>query len=218
VIAHITPAAPGRPTVLVLHGRGASNRQLLPLLRAADRCAGIIAPRGEVTVSSGFSWCRRHAVGVPCPQDLLHRAGVLGRWLARTLDERGVERPLPVVGYSSGAMMATALAALRPDLVAALALLRGVYPLPAVLAHRGLHGMPVLVSEGEEDDLLSASRSAAGIAILRAAGARVETVRYPGVGHGLCLSDARDLRAWLARFPVDRHEAPPLARAHAQSA
>jgi hypothetical protein len=42
--------------------------------------------------------------------------------------------------------------------------------------------------------------------------------RYPGVGHGFCLSDARDLRAWLARFPVDRHEAQPLAHARAQSA
>jgi phospholipase/carboxylesterase len=218
VIAHIAPAAPGRPTVLVLHGRGASNRQLLPLLRAADRSVGIIAPRGEVTAGHGFSWCRRHAMGVPCPQDLLRHAGALGRWLDGTLDGQGAERPLPVVGYSSGAIMAMALAALRPDLVAALALLRGVYPLPAVLAHHGLRGMPVLVSEGEEDDLLSASRCAAGIAILRAAGARVETVRYPGVGHGLCLSDARDLRAWLARFPVDRQGAPPLARAHAQSA
>lgn len=214
MIAHRSPAAPGRPTVLVLHGRGATERQLLPLLRAADRAAGLIAPRAEVPAAEGFSWCRRHASGIPCPQDLLRRADALGRWLDGVA---GGER-LPVVGYSSGGMMAMALAAVRPDLVEALALLRGAYPLPALLGRRGLRRMPVLVCEGDEDALLCASRSSAAIKLLRAAGARVETVRHHGVGHGLCLSDARQLRAWLARFSVDRHEAPQLAAARAQSA
>jgi phospholipase/carboxylesterase len=173
---------------------------------------GIIAPRAEVPTPKGFTWCRRHASGVPCPQDLFRRAGVLGRWLEGAAGGR-----LPVVGYSSGALMAMALAALRPDLVEAMTLLRGAYPLPALLVHDGLAGMPVVVAEGEEDELLAAPRSAAGARRLRAAGARVEIDRHPGVGHGLCLSDARQLRAWLARLSVDRHEAPPRG-ARAQSA
>jgi len=195
---HFTPARPGRPTVLALHGRGGCERQLLGLLRAADRSLGVIAPRGQVAADEGYSWSRRYGVGMPIPADLRRRAGELGRWLDRALPGLGVAAPLALVGYSNGAIMAVALAALRPDLVASLALLRGAYPLPWLSRERGLRGMPIRVHVGADDGLLPSARSAYGVRLLRAAGAEVEVTVHAGLGHGLGLADGRDLRAWLA--------------------
>jgi phospholipase/carboxylesterase len=215
---HFSPPKPGARTVLALHGRGGCERQLLPLLRAVDRSLGVLAPRGEVSAAPGSAWCRRHGVGIPCPQDLRARADGLGRWLDRALPGLGLAPPLVVVGYSSGALMAAALAALRPDLVAGLALLRGAYPLPWLLREPGLGGTPVLASEGEADHLLSPAAFAAGVRIHRAAGARVRAARYPGAGHALCLSDVRDLRAWLSELGWRNDAAAPARCALSRTA
>jgi len=196
---HFTPARPGRPTVLALHGRGGCERQLLPLCRAAGRSLGLLAPRGEVPTDTGHSWSRRYAVGMPCPRDLRLRAEALGDWLDRALPGLGIAAPLHVVGYSNGAIMGAALAALRPDLVASLALLRGGYPLPWLLAEGGLCGLPVLASAGADDPLLRPASFGHGVRLLRRAGAQVTATVHPRLGHGLALTDARDLRGWLSR-------------------
>ena len=193
---------PGRPTVLVLHGRGADEGQLLGLLRAADRSCGVLAPRGQVSSPPGWTWCRRHAVGAPVPADLRRRAEALGSWLEATAGALGIPTPLAVVGYSNGAMLALALAAARPELVGATALLRGAYPLPCLQGARGLWGKPILASAGAADELLAPAAFVAGVRLLRRLGARVETRVYPGLGHGLALADARELRAWLGGSAV----------------
>jgi phospholipase/carboxylesterase len=197
VIFRLLPARPGRPTVLALHGRGAEEGQLLPLLRAADRSCGVLAPRGQVPCPPGWAWCRRHAVGMPVPSDLRRRAEALGDWLDQGLGTLGIPAPLAVVGYSNGAMLAVTFAAARPELVGALALLRGAYPLPSLAARAGLAGTRILASAGAADELLSPDAFAAGVRQLRRLGANVDARVYPGLGHGLGLADAHELRRWL---------------------
>lgn len=213
---HFSPAAPGRATLLALHGRGGGERQLLALCRAADRSLGILAPRGEVSSPPGHAWSRRHAPGMPCLRDLRERATALGCWLDGALVGLGVAPPLVVVGYSNGAIMGVALAGLRPDLVGALALLRGSYPLPGLLGEGVLRGTAMLASEGENDQLLSAGASAAGARLLCFAGARVQTVRHRGAGHGLCLADGRELRRWLSQPASTRQAELPERRGAAR--
>jgi predicted esterase len=65
--------------------------------------------------------------------------------------------------------------------------------------------MPLLAAAGEDDHLLPIGTFAHGLRIYRAAGARVEYVRHPATGHALCLSDARELRGWLAQRSLTGH-------------
>ena len=214
MIFHLAPARPGRPTVLALHGRGADEHQLLPLLRAADRSCGVLAPRGEVPCPPGWSWCRRHAVGMPVPCDLRRRTAALGRWLDGALGALGIRPPLAVVGYSNGAMLALALAATRRELVGPIALLRGAYPLACPPDAADLRGTRILASAGAADELLAPGVFTAGVELLRRRGAAVEARVYSGLGHGLGLADARELRAWLG-VAEPTQVAPATAACHA---
>jgi phospholipase/carboxylesterase len=199
----VIQASEGGPTVLLLHGRGSGERQLLPLLRGVDRRLGALAPRAPEPVGEGWSWFRRHGVGMPSPVSLRASSALLGEWLEDALARHDLGRRIVVIGYSSGGIMAVALAAARPDLVAALAVVRGSYPVPDLLAGDGLRGMPVLALAGGRDHLLSEAVLQAGLRTYRQAGALVEVQVHPCADHGLTASDARALRGWLPRVVID---------------
>jgi len=197
LVSRHAPAAPGAPTLLVLHGRGGHETDLLGLGEALGGGIGVLAPRGPEIQPPGFAWFRNMGIGNPVAESLDLRLTELMEWLEATVAELGLATPLTVVGFSNGGMMAGALAAARPDLVDRVALLSSAYPLPAeVYALGGLRGTPVLAIGGDEDPVLPLERVAAGVAAYRGAGAEVTAIVRPG-GHGVGPEEIEALRTFL---------------------
>lgn len=197
-----SPASPGARTLLVLHGRGGHEGDLLGLGEAIGGGTGVLAPRGQEVQDRGFAWFRHHAIGVPDIDSLDARLADIAEWLAGAIPSRGLTFPLTAVGFSNGGMMAGALACARPDLVGDVALLSSAYPLPPhILALGGLRGRRVLAIGGDDDPFLPPATVAAGVAAYEAAGAEVTALTRPG-GHGIGAEEISALRDWLPIPPA----------------
>ncbi|MCU0307414.1 MAG: alpha/beta fold hydrolase [Thermoleophilia bacterium] len=195
---HEPPAAPDGPTLLLLHGRGGHEGDLVPVARAVAPGAGVLAPRAPLPEGGGFAWFRHHRIGVPVQASLDEEIGRVGGWLEAALAELGVRAPVVAVGFSNGGMMAGALAAARPDLVGGCVLLASAYPLPpATGALGGLAGAPVLALGGGADPFHPPEVMRAGVAAYAAAGARVSAHSDPGAGHEVTPAQAAVARDWI---------------------
>lgn len=196
--AIVRPAEGDLPTLVLLHGRGGTEHDLVGLARAVAPGWGIIAPRGPEPEGGGFAWFRHHRIGVPVIDSLDTRLGETAEVVSGLAREEGARMPLTVVGFSNGGMMAGALGCARPDLVDSVVLLSSAYPLPAHLyALGGLSGRPVLVLSGGADPFHPPETHEAGVAAHRAAGAVVSDAVDPAGGHGVTPEHARILAKWL---------------------
>jgi phospholipase/carboxylesterase len=202
LVHRFAQAAAGSPTLLALHGRGGAEGDLLGLGEALGGGVGVLAPRGPEPQGGGYAWFRHHAIGVPEIASLEENLVLMGAWLDAAVVEHGLEAPLTAVGFSNGGMMAGALSAVRPDLVADVALLSSAYPLPpGTVARGGLAGRRVLATGGLEDSFLPRETAAAGIASYRAAGAEVTEAWRPG-GHWVGPEEIAALAGWLRGAPA----------------
>ena len=201
LVHRLARATPGSPTLLALHGRGGTEGDLLGLGDALGGGVGVLAPRGPEPQGGGFAWFRHHAIGVPELASLDESLELVSAWLDAAIVEHQLEAPLTAVGFSNGGMMAGALSAARPDLVADVALLSSAYPLPpGIVAGGGLRGRRVLAAGGTEDPFLPPETAAAGVASYRAAGADLTEAWRPG-GHWVGSDELEALRGWLRGLP-----------------
>ena len=139
-------ARPGAPPILLLHGTGGDENDLLPLGRATAPGSPLLAPRGKVLENGMPRFFRRLAEGVFDQEDVRRRAHELADFVAEARQAYGLPAPL-AVGYSNGANIAAALLLLRPEALAGAALLRPMVPLGAP-PPADLTGKPVLLLSG----------------------------------------------------------------------
>jgi phospholipase/carboxylesterase len=193
------PPRPG-PVVLALHGRGGSERDLVPAARLIAPGRGVLAPRGpEPQPPAGWAWFAHRAIGVPVDASFDARLGELVAWLEAAVAAYDIPPPLTALGFSNGGMMAGALVATRPDLVDAAMLMASGYRLPAHISARGgLTGRRILIVGGAEDPFHTADMMDQGARAYAAAGADVLALRYPGAGHTITREQTLDAAAWLA--------------------
>lgn len=136
-------AAGNLPTLLLLHGRGGFEHDLLGLAAMVAPGWGVIAPHGPEREGNGFVWFRHQAVGVPVIESLDVRLRETAEVAAGLARDGGVHLPMVAVGFSNGGMMAGALGCARPDLVGGVVLLSSTYPLPShIYDMGGLSGTP----------------------------------------------------------------------------
>jgi len=129
---HVYRAGAG-PVLLMLHGTGSSEFDILGLADEIDPAAAVIAPRGQVTESGALRWFRRLSEGVFDVTDVIRRAGDLAEfvgWAASKYDLRG--RGIVAAGFSNGANIALATGILYPVLFDTTIAFSGMYP----FAHR----------------------------------------------------------------------------------
>lgn len=205
--AAILEARPGTAGLLVLlHGRGADERDLLPLASALDpdRRWSWALPRAPRRLGPGYAWYAMAQVGEPVPETF-----AAGLAAARDAVERLAARlDLPpdrvvLAGFSQGAVIAYALALggwARPAGVLALSgyipRLAGFAPDPAAA-----RGLPVCIQHGAYDPVIPVRFGREAEAWLREAGAEVEYHEFPGAHH-VDLPGLARARAWLeARRP-----------------
>ncbi|MFG1229452.1 alpha/beta hydrolase [Xanthobacter wiegelii] len=187
---------PSAAPLLLLHGTGGDENDLLPLGRMLSPGAALLSPRGKISEGGMPRFFRRLAEGVFDEEDVVRRANELADFIGEARDAYGLAAPV-AVGFSNGANIAAAMLMLRPDALSGAALLRAMVPLANPPAG-SIAGTPVLLLSGSADPIVPAANAARLAAQLGARGARVEHRVLPG-GHGLMPVDMSAMRDWLAR-------------------
>lgn len=193
------PAGGTARILLLLHGTGGNENDLIPLGPELDPGAALLSPRGKVLENGRPRFFRRLAEGVFDEADVIRRAHELADFVeAATLRYEFDPRQVTAVGYSNGANIAAAVLLLRPEVLGAAVLLRAMVPLvPPVLPT--LVNMRVLISSGQQDPIVPVENADRLAAILRQAGADV-TLRFESAGHGLVSGDLDAAKAWLEKL------------------
>ncbi len=191
---------PGLPTLLLLHGTGGDENDLLPLGRELLPGAGMLSPRGNVLEQGAPRFFRRLAEGVFDIDDLHRRTDDLADFVSAASAEYGIDpKSLYAVGYSNGANIAGSMLLSRPAVLAGGVLFRAMVPFePVTIA--SLSGKRVLISAGKLDQMISPAGTERLATILRGAGADVD-LEWQSTGHGLTAGDLKAGQRFFAAVP-----------------
>lgn len=185
--------------LLLLHGTGGNEDDLLPLGRDLSKDACLLSPRGKVLESGAPRFFRRLAEGIFDLEDVRLRAAELATFVDCAREEYSLQEARVVaVGYSNGANIAAVTMLLHPGRIHAAALLRAMVVLEPPRSP-DLSGASVLISSGVMDPIVPASHVRRLADIFRGAGALVE-VKEQQASHGLVRSDIFDCAEWIARI------------------
>ena len=186
----------GLPTLLLLHGTGGDENDLLPLAARLSPRSPLLSPRGSVLEHGMPRFFRRLAEGVFDEEDLKRRTHELADWIGAAAAHYGIDPGRMIaVGYSNGANIAASALLLRPGTLAGAVLLRAMVPLEPE-ERPDLAGVPVFLAAGRRDPIVPADNVERLAALLRAAGADV-TLAWQPVGHQLTSSEIEEAGAWL---------------------
>jgi phospholipase/carboxylesterase len=174
------------PALLLLHGTGGNEDDLLPLGRMIAPGAALLSPRGKVLENGMPRFFRRLREGVFDEEDVRRRALELADFIAEARVMFNLSA-LVAVGYSNGANIAAALLYLRPEVLGGAVLLRAMTPLASGPEAR-LDGKPVLILSGDMDPIAPADNAGRLASALERAGASV-TQRTLPAGHELSQAD-----------------------------
>jgi len=183
--------------LLLLHGTGGNENDLIPLGRDLDPSAALLSLRGNVLENGMPRFFRRLAEGVFDEEDVIRRANELADFLRQLALEYGFDpSQLTAVGYSNGANIAAAVLVLRPGTIRSAILFRSMVPLvPAVMPD--LKGTRVLMLSGTHDPIVPVENSERLAAMLEKAGADV-THRFEEAGHQLVFGEIAAAKNWLS--------------------
>jgi phospholipase/carboxylesterase len=186
--------AQARP-LLLLHGTGGDEDDLVPLGRMVAPGAALLSPRGKVLENGMPRFFRRLAEGVFDENDVRARAHELADFVDAARERYRIAAPV-ALGYSNGANIAAAVMLLRPEALAGGILLRAMAPLANPEASGGLAGKRALIVSGARDPIAPPANAARLKAMLERAGAQVDTKVLPG-GHELSQADVTLAQQWL---------------------
>src|SRR5437899_2634072 len=182
--------------LLLLHGTGGNERDLIPLGHDLDPNASLLSPRGKVLENGMPRFFRRLSEGVFDLEDLKKRTHELADFVIAAAEHYKIDiKNLIAVGYSNGANIAASILLLRPETLAATILFRAMVPL--IPENRPeLSSVRVWIGAGSIDPIVPASETKQLSELLRDAGADV-TIRFFKGGHELTPEDVDVAREWL---------------------
>ncbi|MEP6820846.1 MAG: alpha/beta hydrolase [Chthoniobacterales bacterium] len=190
-------AARSSRVLLLLHGTGGDENDLLPIGRELDPGAALLSPRGQVSENGAPRFFRRFAEGVFDQADVVQRAHELADFIAAAAAHYGFEPShLTAVGYSNGANIAAVAMLLRPEVFPAAILFRAMVVLSNPPA-ADLHDHRVLISAGRHDPIIPLENAQRLSAQFQKAGALL-TFEIQEAAHGLTSADLQVARRWLA--------------------
>jgi phospholipase/carboxylesterase len=203
IVAWRRPAkrGPSTPLVVLLHGRGADEHDLLGLAGELPQTYTYASLRGPLALpGGGFRWFEDRGVARPVAASLRSAVDGVRAWLDGP-DVAG-ERTGRVflVGFSAGMMLAAALVLEDPARFAGAVLISGAIALDASRATPGrLDGFPIFASYGTADTVIPADLVDATQRYLRERSGAVLTERSYPRGHGIARREVADIARWLAR-------------------
>jgi|SRR4029434_2001632 predicted esterase len=186
-------------TLLLLHGTGGNERDLIPLGGELDPNASLLSPRGKTLENGMPRFFRRLAEGVFDLEDLQKRTNELADFVVSAAKHYEIDnKKIIAVGYSNGANIAASMLLLRPEVLSAAILFRAMVPLVPETTPN-LSETRVLISEGDHDPIVSAAEAGRLAGLLRSAGAEV-TIRFLQSGHELTSDDVDLAREYLTHL------------------
>lgn len=185
----------GLPPVLLLHGTGGDETDLIGLGEAVAPGAALLSVRGQVLENGMPRFFRRLAEGVFDEDDVRRRAGDLARFVGEARDAYRIGAPV-ALGFSNGANIAAATRLLHPGALAGAILLRGMVPFAAPVGRSV--ATPALLVSGDRDPIVPAANAARLARMLDEAGGPVEHRVLP-TGHGLTRVDVELAADWFER-------------------
>ena len=188
-------------TLLLLHGTGGDETDLLPIGPAIAPTATLLSPRGKVLEHGMPRFFRRLAEGVFDVPDLIARTHELAEFVSAAAAHYGFDRHRVVAaGFSNGANIAASMLLLRPGVLRGAILMSPMVPLePETLAQ--LAGTPVLIGAGRQDQIARGAGTEELAGLLRRAGAEV-TVHWHAGGHTITPDEVAAARDWMKYMGV----------------
>ncbi len=182
------------PGVLLLHGSGGDENELIALGRQMAPGAPLISPRGKAVESGKPRFFRRLRQDIFDEEDVRRRAHELADFVVEARTAHGLA-PLVALGFCDGATIAAAVLLLRPDILAAAILIRATAPLRKQ-PMTDLSGKPILMLSGAVDLVVPDENSARLAQMLITAGADVEREIVPA-GHEITAKDASRAKSFF---------------------
>lgn len=188
-------AQPDAPVLVLLHGYGSHDGDLLPLVDRPD--LELLAPRAPLPAGPGFAWAPLTVPGSPDPAPVHAATEALLTWLDEHVEPG---RRIGLLGFSQGGLMVTQLLRARPGAFAAGVVLSGFAlagEQPGDLA-LAADPPPVLFARGDADTVIAPDASAR-IRTWLAAHTTLDERVYPGMGHTVGVQERTDVEEFLAR-------------------
>ena len=196
VVAHSGSTDPAAPLVVLLHGRGSHEREILALAEHLPPGATYTAVRAPIAEGSGYAWFANRGTGRPVASSLRSTLD----WFRGWLDEVApAGRPVVLVGFSGGAAFAGGLLLDDPRRYAGGAVLYGTLPFDAGVptTPARLAGVPVLVAQGEHDQVIPRELLDRTWTYLLGESGAATVARRDPVGHGIAPAALAALAVWL---------------------
>ena len=190
--------APESPTLLLLHGTGGTERDLIDIGHRLWPDASILSPRGPVSEHGQARFFRRLAEGVFDLDDLRKRTDNLVQFVGNAAEVYGFDpRRVVAVGFSNGANIAASVLLSKAGTLIGAVLLHPMVPFePESLPD--LRGTAVFLGAGRQDPLVPEASTLRLAELLTASGANVETHWSPG-GHNLSRAELEAATAWIRK-------------------
>lgn len=199
--------AAGLPTLLLLHGTGGDEHDLIPLGKMLAPGAALLSPRGNVLERGAPRFFRRFAEGVFDVEDVKLRAGELAEFVGAAAVKYGFAADFVIAaGFSNGANIAGALLLLHPGVLRGAALFRAQMVIEEQalgLRPSALRGTSVFLAAGKTDQIVPVSETERLAKVLQQQGADV-TLRWDDAGHTITRGDVDAAALWLAGVAARR--------------
>jgi predicted esterase len=188
---------PNAPPLLLLHGTGGNENDLLRVGRAISPGSALLSPRGDVSEGGALRFFAWMGEGVFDPQEVTRRTHALADFVAAATTHYKLD-PLRLlaVGFSNGANIGATLLLLRPETLGGGALFRPMVVLDQPAAAGSLAGRRILLCNGTTDPLIPPDDPARLASLLRAGGADVKLELLPA-SHALTPQDVAAAQSWL---------------------
>jgi phospholipase/carboxylesterase len=190
------PAEYAAPVVVLLHGRGSDERDIIGLADLLPTGPRYVALRAPLAEGNGYAWFANRGIGRPVAESLAATTEWFITWLDRVA---GPTRPVVLVGFSGGATFAGGVAIAHPDRFAGLATTYATLPFDAgvPVTPGRLEGLPVFLAHGSGDRVIPAELQARTWEYLQHESGAVLTARRSAGGHQLTRDDIEALGEWI---------------------
>ena len=184
-------------TLLVLHGTGGDENDLIGIGQAIAPGAAILSPRGNVSENGAPRFFKRLAEGVFDPVEVRQRAEELARFIRGAISKYSLDAGrVYALGYSNGANIASTVMLIDPGLLQGGILFRPMLVFEPE-QQKDLSGSSVFISAGRMDPIVPVTSVERLIELFEAAHAEV-TIKWQLAGHNLAPSEVREAAEWLA--------------------
>jgi phospholipase/carboxylesterase len=186
--------------LLLLHGTGGNEQDLIPLGQEVYPRAAMLSPRGKVLESGMPRFFRRLAEGVFDIEDLKFRTHELADFVEKASKVYEFDlRYVISVGYSNGANIASSLLLLRPEIISSAVLFRVMVPfMPEKVPN--LSGKNIFIGAGQYDPIVPHEHTETLVGLFKKAGANVVVHTQENSGHELGYDEISAAKDWLSNI------------------